>query len=143
MLPIPSNTRTYLARASVIGAATPLCGVASMLFSLATLHASLPEGDTAKDQPLIEILSDPLLMPVALTVAFGMSAIAYPFAFFLLVHTRLRLSIPCVLVATLLGTALGALSHLKLCFFLGGPVAGLAAMVLCNRRFRDVVRPGL
>jgi hypothetical protein len=139
MLALPKSNRTYFARGLAIGAATAACAVLSMVVSLASLHATLPEDDLARQSSVLEILKDPVVWPFALHIAFGVAAIAYPVAFFLLVRTRLSRSIPVVLVATLVGTALGALSHIQLCFLFGGLLTGIAAMLWCNFRFRELV----
>ena len=124
-------------RGLAIGGATALCAVLSGLLTIAVLHATLPDDDFAKQQSLAEILSDPLVLGVALMWSFGAALVAYPFAFFLLLRTRLVRSIPVVLMAALLGTTLGALSHIKFCIFFGGFLSGLAAMLWCRIRLRE------
>jgi hypothetical protein len=137
MLATPDSRKAYIARALTISVATSVCAVLSALVALATLHATLPEEDAASEESLLEVLSAPMVLPIAINTAFAIAAVAYPFAFFLLVRTRLRLSIPLVLIATLAGTALGVLSHIKFCFFFGGLLTGLAAMLWCNICLRD------
>jgi len=137
MIAIPRWDGKLFVRGLAIGGATALCAVLSGLLTLAVLHATLPEDDLAKQQDFLEILSDPLVRGVALMVSFGTALVAYPFAFFLLLSTRLVRSIPLVLLATLIGTPLGAASHNKYCLLFGGLIFGLAAMVVCNRKLQD------
>lgn len=137
MFALPRWDGKLFLRGLAIGGATALCAVLAGLLTLAVLHATLPDDDLAKQQSFSEILSDPLVRGVALMMSFGTALVAYPFAFFLLLRTRLVRSIPLVLLATLLGTALGALSHVKFCIFLGGLLTGLAAMLWCNFRVRE------
>ena len=141
MLAIPSSKKAYLARGLVISAATAGCAVLSALVALATLHATLREGDAAREESFLDVLAAPMVLPVAVFTAFVIATFAYPVAFFLLVRTRLKLSIPVVLIATLIGTALGALSHIEFCLFFGGLLTGLAAMLWCNIWFRETVVP--
>ena len=137
MTALPRWDGKLFVRGLVIGGATALCAVLAGLLTLAVLHATLPDDDLAKQQSLAEILTDPLVSQVALMWSFGAALVAYPFAFFLLLRTRLVRSIPLVLLATLLGTTLGALSHFKFCIFFGGLLTGLGAMLWCRIRLHE------
>ena len=140
MIEIPKWDGKLFMRGLALGGATALCAVLAGLVSLAVLHATAPDDDLAKQQSFSEILSDPFVRGGVLLWSFGTALVAYPFAFFLLVRTRLERGIPLVLLAALFGTALGPASHIKSCVFFGGLVTGLAAMLWCHFRLREVGR---
>jgi hypothetical protein len=137
MLKMSSKTRETIDRASVIGFMTGVCALLSMLVALIVGYCFLPENDLAKEDALTDILSSPLVATFATIYAACAALIAFPFAFFLLVRTQLRRSIPTAAVATLLGTAIGSMFNPLVPGALSGLGFGVAAMVWCNRRLRE------
>ena len=124
-----------LLRCAEIGVATVVCAALSMLAGVAVHASSLPESDLAYGAPLFGLL-DPFVLTIAIPVAGAAAVVAFPFACFLLVRTRLVKSLPVVTLSTLAGTAIGACLSIVIVPF-SGCAAGIAAMIVCKRECPD------
>ncbi len=123
------------ARGVMIGAMVCACAILSMIVALAVLQLQLSEDDAGREGGTI--LSEPFVFPFAVQLAFVTGLIGYPFAFFLLVRTQLKWSLPVVLVATVAGTAIGAVVHPILVAPVLGLLVGIAAMIWCRLNLRE------
>jgi len=124
-------------RGLVLGVMTVIASLLSMLVALGVGNVFLPATDGAKRETFVLVLADPVLFPAAVSFAVVMGMIAYPFAFLLLVRTRLERSIPLVLAATILGTALGSVLIPGLLAAIAGLVSGVLAMLWSRRSLRE------
>ena len=120
-----------------IGVMTLVCAFLAMLVALFVQYLQLSENDSAKDVPFILIFADPLVLMVAVPVTLIVALLAFPTAFFLLVRTQLNRSIPIVLVATLIGTALGGFLIPILGSVVGGLICGELSMLWCRSKLRE------
>jgi cytochrome b561 len=102
---------------------------------MAVHQTFLPETDGAKHALFFGLLN-PFVLMIAIPIAGLAGLVACPFAIFLLLRTRLEISIPVVFVSTVAGAAIGAAVHVFIAALSGLAIGG-GAMMVCNLIFHE------
>lgn len=115
----------------MLAVATMICVALTATASFIVFHASLPPSDGAYGTPWWSFLNDPFVTFALVMYGTIAAALAYPFTLFLLLRTRLRVTIPLTGTMTLLATAVATSLVIYLAAIVIGLYIGILTMGLC------------
>ena len=131
----PSVVRTrFVRRGLVIGVGTVLVSAVCMLVTLTAMRIFSPPSDPNLSKPFTSIFTDFLVLLFGYPFAALVAAIAFPFAYMLLIETRLSMSIPFVGAVTIVATP-PAVFVWGLKGAIVGLVTGIISMLVSRRWF--------
>ncbi len=124
MAPVPSHSYWRFLLLSIVGAF-----VTALTFVVVT-SLSVPPGDLASQQSVIDTLRDPFVLTVAVPAAILAGLAVSPFTYLLLRHRRVTVAFPIVLASTV-ATVVVATPSLGLLAIPAAVAAVVGSSVLC------------
>ncbi len=115
----------------MLAVATMTCAALTATASYIVFHASLPPSDEAYGTPWWSLLKDPLVTFALVMYGTIAAALAYPFTLFLLIRTRLRITIPVTAITTSVATAVAMSLVIFPAAIVIGLYIGILTMALC------------